>query len=223
MIATVHQPMFLQYLGLFRKALLSDIFIVYDTAQYSKNDWHNRNKIKTAHGPAWLSVPVSYHLGDSFRVAQPNGMQFIESHLSIIKQAYSTTPHFKEIFPVIEAAYRKSFSSLAEFNWNLQEAIFKLLEINPKIYFSSDLNVSVKATKALVEMCTLVGADTYIAGLDASYMDLALFKSAGITVKTNDFIARPYPQQGNDVFMPNLSVIDALFNIGAKETRKLIS
>ena len=36
----------------------ADICVFYDDVQYTKNDWRNRNKIKTQHGPSWLTVPV---------------------------------------------------------------------------------------------------------------------------------------------------------------------
>ena len=78
-------------------------------------------------------------------------------------------------------------------------------------------------TEALVAVCKKVGADAYISGIDGpNYMNMRLFKDAGIEVTINDFAPRPYPQQWNDIFIPNLSVIDALFNAGPAETRKLI-
>ena len=59
--------------------------------------------------------------------------------------------------------------------------------------------------------------------MDAGYMEVEQFAQAGIQLKANDFVARPYEQQWGEMFVPNLSVIDALFNIGPIETRKLIS
>ena len=35
-----------------------DEFVLYDDMQYTKNDWRNRNLIKTPNGPAWLTIPV---------------------------------------------------------------------------------------------------------------------------------------------------------------------
>jgi hypothetical protein len=215
--------MFLQYLGLFRKIAKSDIFVVYDTVQYSKNDWHNRNKILTQNGPEWLTVPVSHHLGDSFLVATPAGTSFVQSHLGIITQNYKNAPFFKEIFPKLKEAYEKPFSNLAEFNWNLMEVCIKLLDLKAKIVFSHDLDIAgLHSTEALVKICQLVGADTYLAGMDAGYMKLDQFEKANIKVTYNDFKAVPYPQKGSDIFVPNLSVIDALFNIGPEATRGLV-
>ena len=35
-----------------------DRFIFYDDLQYTKNDWRNRNRIKTQHGAEWITIPV---------------------------------------------------------------------------------------------------------------------------------------------------------------------
>ena len=58
MILTAHQPVYIPWLGLFHKIALSDKFVFFDEVQYLPRDWMNRNKIKTAAGATWLTVPV---------------------------------------------------------------------------------------------------------------------------------------------------------------------
>ena len=60
MIVAVHQPQYLPWLGYFDKIDRADVFVLLDTVQYKKNEWQNRNRIKTAAGPQWLTVPVTY-------------------------------------------------------------------------------------------------------------------------------------------------------------------
>src|SRR5213079_3525203 len=61
MIVTIHQPNYLPYLGFFHKMANADLFVVYDTALYSKQlGLHNRNRIKTPQGAQWLTVPVQH-------------------------------------------------------------------------------------------------------------------------------------------------------------------
>jgi len=36
------------------------VFCYLDTVQYKKNEWQNRNRIKTSGGWQWLTVPVTY-------------------------------------------------------------------------------------------------------------------------------------------------------------------
>ena len=60
MIVAVHQPQYLPWLGYFDKIDKADVFVLLDTVQFKKNEWQNRNKIKTAQGWQWLTVPVMY-------------------------------------------------------------------------------------------------------------------------------------------------------------------
>ena len=59
----IHQPHYLPWLGYLAKWAAADVFVFLDTVQYTKNGWQNRNRIKTATGPQWLTVPVHAKLG----------------------------------------------------------------------------------------------------------------------------------------------------------------
>ena len=55
-----HQPQYLPWLGYFHKMDGADLFVLLDTVQYKKNEWQNRNRIRTATGWQWLTVPVHH-------------------------------------------------------------------------------------------------------------------------------------------------------------------
>ena len=51
-----------------------------------------------------------------------------------------------------------------------------------------------------------------------------LFPLAGVEVVFQDYASKPYPQVGGkNGFVPHLSVLDALFNIGPEATSEMIS
>ena len=52
------QPSYIPWIGYFDQINKCDVFVLYDDVQYDKNGWRNRNKIKTANGPVWLTIPV---------------------------------------------------------------------------------------------------------------------------------------------------------------------
>ena len=71
MKACIHQPNYLPYLGIFSKIKNSDVFVVYDVAQYVKDRFDNRNLIKTAVGTQWLTIPLrKMNLGKKTTVNQ---------------------------------------------------------------------------------------------------------------------------------------------------------
>jgi hypothetical protein len=59
-IVAIHQPQYLPWLGYFDKIDKADKFVFLDTVQFKKNEWQNRNKIRTVHGCQWLTVPTLY-------------------------------------------------------------------------------------------------------------------------------------------------------------------
>ena len=63
MRVTIHQPQFLPWLGYLDKIDQSDLFIALDSVQFKKNEWQNRNRIRTADGCQWITVPVLHHFG----------------------------------------------------------------------------------------------------------------------------------------------------------------
>lgn len=60
---SIHQPQYLPWAGYINKIIKSDIFVFLDDVQYKKNEWQNRNRIKSATGEIWLTVPVHYEFG----------------------------------------------------------------------------------------------------------------------------------------------------------------
>ena len=61
--AAILQPSYLPWLGFFEQMYICDIFVYLDNVQYTKNDWRNRNRIKTREGVQLLTVPVSFKFG----------------------------------------------------------------------------------------------------------------------------------------------------------------
>src|SRR6202162_4296487 len=52
------QSCYIPWKGFFDLIGRCDEFVIYDSAQYAKRHWHNRNRIKTADGVQWLTIPV---------------------------------------------------------------------------------------------------------------------------------------------------------------------
>jgi len=59
----VMQPTYLPWMGLFDLIDQADVFVFYDTVQFEKQSWQQRNRIRTPGGPQWLTVPVYQSLG----------------------------------------------------------------------------------------------------------------------------------------------------------------
>ena len=59
----VIQSCYVPWKGYFDIINSVDEFILYDDCQYTRQDWRNRNRVKTARGTRWLTIPVSVFAG----------------------------------------------------------------------------------------------------------------------------------------------------------------
>jgi hypothetical protein len=216
MIVAIHQPQYLPWLGYFDKMLKADVFCYLDTVQFKKNEWQNRNRIKTARGWQWLTVPVSYRYPQTIaEVSIPPRASWGRQHLQALHTNYGRAPFFARYFPMLEEALRREWGSIREVNLHLIALLRAALGIAGKpTVCASQISASEEPTERLIDICRALGADTYLAGAGAGgYMDFGRFERAGMRVVSQVFRHPVYPQR-YDGFLSHLSVVDLLFNCG---------
>lgn len=224
MIVAVHQPQYLPWLGYFDKMRRADVFCYLNDVQYKKNEWQNRNRIKTAQGWQWLTVPVCYHFPEKINEVKINNTTgWQKKHLQALVTNYSRAPFYKTYSTIFEDTLARDWEFISELNIHLLEHLREALQINTKpTVISSDLELRDEPTDRLIDICKALGADTYLAGQGgADYMDLERFENEGIQVMIQDFKHPVYAQLFAD-FESRLSIVDLLFNCGP-ESLEIIS
>lgn len=226
-ILSAHQVNFLPYLGFFDKMVKSNVFVLLDDVQFVHTGdlaWMNRNKIRTRDGWQYITVPVyvkGRHGQLLFEVQISNEHNWRRKILGAIKQNYVNAPFFKTIYNKVEEGINKNTLKLIDLNIYFLDFIINYLGITTKVILSSALNIKSTKTQRLVDLCKMFEAKKYISGIHGKeYLDIELFKQEGIEVVFQEFKAKEYKQQFEG-FIPNLSVIDAMFNLG-QDTIKLI-
>lgn len=208
------------YLGFFDKIFKSDIFVILDDAQFSKGDFHNRNRIKTRNGTAWLTIPVHSGFIPINEVKINEQYKFSNSkwndyHLTQIKDNYNTSPHFEEIFPLLYNILSLTYSKLIVINLKIIMLFLNLFKIKTKIVYSSALKLTTRSTERLIDIVKHFNADTYLSGSGAKkYLDSSLFADNNIKLEFHEY-KHPVYKQNFDSFVPNLSALDYCFNEGS--------
>lgn len=223
MIVAIHQPQYLPWLGYFDKIIKADAFCYLDNVQYKKNEWQNRNRIKTAQGRQWLTVPVSYRFPQKINEVKINNtVNWKRKHLQAMITNYSKAPFFAEYIGFFEEVYSKDWELISELNVYLIGRMQEMLNIKEKrTVLASTLSLSDDPTERLIDICKTLEGDTYLSGQDgAKYMDLERFKANGIEVSVQDFIHPEYPQLFGD-FASHLSIVDLLFNCGPETLERI--
>ncbi len=220
-MVAIHQPNFLPWIGYFYKIAKSDIFVFLDNVQYVKNSFVNRNKVKTPQDAIWLTVPVSFKFGELINEVKINNqIRWREKHLKTFEMNYKRVDFFEDVFEIIKGIYcSRDWQNLSDLNISLAEAIACYLGLNTSFVKSSTLGVEAKSTELLMQIVKKVGGDIYLSGFGGvKYQEETEFAKAGIKLMYSDFNHPVYKQLWGD-FIPNLSVMDLLFNMGNESTQ----
>lgn len=216
------QSNYIPWKGYFDIINMVDEFIIYDCVQYTKNDWRNRNMIKTSNGLMWLSVPCYVKsLHQNINQTKISDALWAKKHLKTLTQNYSKAKYFKEYMPFFEDLYNKVADEtlLSSVNLVFIKAINELLGIKTKISKCEDFNLIDGQTKRLLKLCQDSGATTYVSGPSAkNYLDESMFNSANIAVEWVSYDGyKPYNQLYGE-FTHTVSIVDLIFNEGRQST-----
>lgn len=218
MKVAIMQPYFFPYLGYFQLIAASDVFVLHDDVQYIKGGWVNRNRILLNGTDRMITFPVqkdAYELPINAR-KYVDDKQARKDIVNLIKQAYAKAPHYRQVFPLLEELLAFEDRNVAHFNEHLIRHIADFIGLNCKIITSSGMEKdnSLAGEQRVLDMCKRLGATDYTnpQGGQTLY-DTETFRDAGIALHFLFMRPRPYPQR-IDGFMPYLSIIDALMELG---------
>ncbi|MBU1727284.1 MAG: WbqC family protein [Candidatus Omnitrophica bacterium] len=220
MILSAHQLHYLPWLRYFHKIAESDVFVVMDNIQFNKNGWQNRNKIKCSSGWMYLTIPIYNKFQQRIdEVKIDNTQNWRSKHWNALLCNYSKAPYFKEYKSFFEGVFSKDWDSLNDINYEMFYFYLDVLGIKTKIVKASDLNIEGKDTVRLANICKALGADPYHSGAYALevYLDEKVMNDAGIKVTLQDWHCPQYEQQFMKAgFVPDLAIVDLIFNHGPK-------
>lgn len=228
MKVVISQPRFLPSNNYMERFNFSDCFVYLDTAKFSPRDWENRNRIHNGRNYIWLTVPVKKESKNkSIKETEiEHSSAWKRKVLASIQLTFGKYPYFDEIYPILEKELNQSGSFLIDLNLSLIDQINNLLGFSTRLVVASDLKLTenLKGNEQLIEICQNIGCTEYISGIHGmNYIDEAIWSKAGIPVSYQDYVPANYYQRNSpENFIPWLSIIDTLFSLGAKETKKNI-
>ena len=213
----VLQPGYLPWLGFFDQRRRADVFVYYDDVPYDRHGWRNRNRIKTQHGPLWLTVPVR-HGGNGGRpmldVEIDGRTPWARKHLASVRQAYARAPFLGRYLPALEELLQRKWERIVDLDVACADLMAHWFGLQRRIERSSGLGIGGERSERLVNICRHFGASRYLSGAAAeAYLDVGLFERSGILVEWQRYAHPVYPQLHGE-FVPYLSALDLLFNCG---------
>jgi hypothetical protein len=213
------QSSYIPWKGYFDLIRSVDAFLLLDNVQFTRRDWRSRNKIKTRHGLAWLSIPV-HTRGRYTQLIQDtttSDPDWGRRHWQTIRANYAKAPYFDRYADRLSALYEHSPARLSDINHAFITAICESLDITTPITWSSAFDTRDTPSERLIDLCRAVGGTEYLSGPSArDYLDVAAFEAAGIAVQFADYSGYPEYSQPHGPFEHYVSVLDLLFCTGPR-------
>lgn len=214
----ISQSNYIPWRGFFHLLMSCDKYIVYDSMQFTKNDWRNRNLIRNNNSIRWLSIPCGKSISRKINEVFPSHENWYVQHADLIRMSYIKSPYWQEYGnDLINFILSLKGLSLSEVNVSLIQYAADLLDINCEIVVDTDLNLgfdwlTLERNQRLIYLCKQLNATTYLSAPAAkNYVDEELFISNKLILEYFKYPEYPlYHDYGRE-----LSWIDSLMYNGS--------
>lgn len=220
------------YLGYFKMIDECDVFVFYDDVQFEKQSWQCRNRLPQGEDAfTYLAAPIkknertgTYYSGGerteikSFYAPPINEVEirvpdFYLSQIDLLKSNYAKSPYLKELLEILEPIFKAQLNKLSELNITLIRVLANYIDLKiPVWYQSSAINIKGGQTERLVNICTRMGADSYLSPVGSkAYLEEGLFAENGIKLR---YLNINPPD--------HWSIIHSLLTLGPQKTKEII-
>ena len=176
------------------KLLSFDSVMMETNENYLKQTYRNRCIIATTNGTQQLSVPIENPQTDKclirdIRISEHGNWRHL--HWKALESAYGMSPFFDYYREYFAVFYERKHKFLFDLNEQLRLTVCELLDIQPNIHFTDDYQTAISNDFRYIIRPKYTGIDHF-------------------------FEPQPYYQvfQTKYGFLPNLSIVDLLFNMG---------
>ena len=217
MIVSISQPTVFPWLGYFDIIKNSDIFVFLDNVKFEKRSWQMRNRLKhivnSNEEPTWIQIPTMLQTSNTKikDVLIDNSQNWKSKHLKTFLSLYGNA--FNEI-SFLKELYDLDWKFISDFNICFITKCCQFLGINTCLKKASELNVVGKKSELLLNICNQLNASEYLTTMGAKdYLeqDKENFSKSNVRINYHMYEHPNYKQKGKQ-FIPQLSILDLLFN-----------
>lgn len=224
MIAAIHQPYFVPYIGYWQLIKSADVFAIADNYNYMKKSWINRNRVLDGNDVRYFNIPVD-HVSQN-RYICDHLIKPIDKDLKIkqLSSFYRHAPHRDEGLALMDEMLSFEGENLADFLFESIRMVCEYLQIDTRIIRTTDFDQdpSLRFADRVYDYCHQMGADTYhnaIGGMELYSFEE--FAAHGLKLAFVESIPMAYPQS-SESFEFGLSIIDVIMQNSVEDIQPLL-
>lgn len=226
----IMQPYFFPYLGYFQLLNEADRFVLFDTPQFIRHGWIERNNVLKPNGERlYVKVPLLKHSRNTSikNVVINNEISWKDKILAQIIPYKKKAPCYNETLALIKNCFDADSDSIVVLNALILKKVCKELEINTPIDIWSEMNLDTGDINApdewALQICNSMNAKEYLNPIGGKeFFDTKKYAKENIKISFLQCEAQEYKQFGKK-FVPYLSIIDLLMFCGKKEVKSMLN
>ena len=215
----IMQPYFMPYIGYFSLIKHTDLFILFDTVQFIRHGWIERNRIlKQNDGWQYIKIPLIKENGRETIIRDVkinNSENWKDKMLSQLQHYKKIAPNYYKVIDLLKCIFAADYSNIVSLNKVALEKTCDFLGISTQIDVLSEMDLSIEQAKApdewALNICKVIdGVDEYwnpIGGL--SFFERRKYEQAGIKICFQEMKLDEYDQKRSN-FELGLSMIDVM-------------
>lgn len=227
----IMQPYFFPYIGYFSLIQYVDRFVFFDTPQYIRHGWINRNRIlEQGGGTKYIVVPVHKNRREAAIneiTIDDSGKSWRESIYGSLSVYKRRAPYYETTMALIRDILEKTEESLARLNIYGIVEICKYLDIHRDWDVYSQMGIDVSGQVNVADEWALyitkeLGFDTYVNPPGGeSFFDREKYRDNNIKLQFLQHRFPPYVQRTGS-FEPGLSIIDVMMFCSQEEIKDML-
>lgn len=226
---SIMQPYFFPYIGYFALIKHVESFILFDTPQFKRHGWIERNQILKPNGETlYIKVPLVKHSRDTKinEIKIKNTQPWKNKILSQLGPYKKKAPNYSKVINLLNEVFELDTESIVEINRFSLEKVCQYLMIDTQIAVWSEMNVNIdpvdEPDEWALNISKALGAKIYFnppGGM--AFFDKKKFEDAEVVLKFMKVHPIAYKQLSK-TFVPYLSIIDVLMFCDVKEVHRML-
>ena len=226
----IMQPYFLPYLGYISLIKNTDEFILFDTVQFIRHGWIERNRIlKQTGGWQYIQIPLEKKQMSTVikEVRINNKEKWKDKILAQLQHYKKIAPYYYKTIKILKTVFEKEYDSITELNKTLLEEICKYLEIETPIFIFSEMNLKIGEVNApdewALEICKAIGnvSEYWNPPGGLEFFNKTKYEKENIKIYFQKINLHNYDQR-RESFEKGLSIIDVLMFNSPEEINKML-